>query len=106
MENNLVCKTRTAALVAIDTIAGNMYSGTQRDALLAVKMWIEDNTRSEQNQEEFEAKIAKLFKKTEAEQKGWDWYCRGSKKVNGELVPAEPEDGAEWKCAWNAKKKM
>jgi hypothetical protein len=36
---------------------------------------------------------------------GWDWYCRGSKKIRDEWVYTEPENGAEWTCIWNAEKK-
>ncbi|MDR0642077.1 MAG: hypothetical protein LBG07_06430 [Treponema sp.] len=102
---NMLCKNRTMALTALIAIAENTPPGTQRAVLLAVNEWILQNTSEEYSRVELDGKFAKLFEKTEAEQKGWDWYCRGSRKVGSEWVSTEPEDGAEWKCVWNAKTK-
>jgi hypothetical protein len=99
MKNDLVCKNRAAALSSLDTMAAGMPQGMQRAALLAVKAWIEDNTQPSQSREEVNALLAKLFERTPGEQKGQDWHNR---MIAGEA--AEPEDGAEWKCAYNARK--
>jgi hypothetical protein len=101
MKNEFICKTRASALTALDAITENLPAGTQQSALLAVKAWIEDNCQAMQSREETNAILAKIFERTPGEQKGLAWY----KKKKGELVSTEPEDGAEWKCAWNGKTK-
>jgi hypothetical protein len=41
---DIVCKSKGAAVAALDTIAGSMPNGTQRDTLLAIKDWVNKNT--------------------------------------------------------------
>jgi hypothetical protein len=101
-ENNFVCKTRTSALTALDTITGHMAAGIQKSALLAVKSWIEDNTQPEQSREEINALLAKFFEGDEADKLGRQWYNRGSVETGGKLVPTEPDHGARISCLWNA----
>jgi hypothetical protein len=108
MENNLTCTSREAAIAALETIAGILPGGTHRDTLIAVKTWIEEETRpalSAEKSEELQKIVEETFKKSEGEQKGWEWYERGSEVVNGKLVPTEPEDGAELDCRYNAQTK-
>jgi hypothetical protein len=38
----IICQNKVMALTVLDTIAANM-TGTQREAVLAVKSWIEEN---------------------------------------------------------------
>jgi hypothetical protein len=40
---DIVCKSKGAAIAALDTIAGSMPNGTQRDTLLAIKVWVNKN---------------------------------------------------------------
>jgi hypothetical protein len=107
MENSsVICRSRETALTALETLAEAMPRGLQKEAITAVRNWIEENTLPTRNAEEIQVLFQKyLYDKTPAEQKGEDWYWRGSKKINDEFVPTEPEDGAEWKCLYNAKTK-
>ncbi|GHV77163.1 hypothetical protein AGMMS49942_19840 [Spirochaetia bacterium] len=102
--NDLSCTSWEAAIAALETIAGTMPRGTQRETLIAVKTWIQEETPPTLSDEDRE-NIADFLKKTEGEEKGWDWYCRGSEVINGELVPTEPDDEAEWNCRYNAQAK-
>jgi hypothetical protein len=96
------CKSVAMALTALNTIAAEL-KGTQQAAILAVKAWIQENVPKEFPSEE----LKKIFEYvTEGERKGREWYERGSRKVNGEWVSTEPEEGAEWTCVWNAKNKQ
>jgi hypothetical protein len=106
MENNdLACASREVAIAALETLASIMPMGTQHDALIAIRNWISENA-SRRLSDDTSKKLADFLKKTEGEQKGWDWYERGSTVVDGELVPTEPEDGAEWPCRYNAQAKQ
>jgi hypothetical protein len=104
MENNLACANGEAAIAVLETLIGTMPRGTQRNALIAVKTWIEEQPRLSLSEDE-RKRIMSIFEKTPGEQKGWDWYERGSEVINGELVPTIPDDGAEWNCRYNAKAK-
>jgi hypothetical protein len=105
MDNNLTCVSREAAISTLETLIGIMPRGTQRDALSAVKIWIEEETTPNLTDEETKKKLDSIFKRTNGEEKGWEWYCRGSEIIDGELVPTEPDDGAEWNCRYNAQAK-
>jgi hypothetical protein len=100
----LTCTSREAAIAALETLASTMPMGTQRDTLIAVSKWIDENKPPSLSDED-RKNIAAFLKRTEGEQKGWEWYERGSEVVNGELVPTEPEDGAEWNCKYKAQTK-
>jgi hypothetical protein len=105
MDSNLVCKKRSSALSTLDTIAGVMPIGTQRDALLAVRNWINKKVQPEDSREELAERLRKIFEGDEADRLGREWYNRGSEDINGELVPAEPGHGARVYCLWNAESK-
>jgi hypothetical protein len=117
MENNLVCKSRGAAIAAIDMMAGDAHNGTQRAALLAVKKWIENNTTNGLT-DEVRKKLEEIFyERTEEQKKGCAWLDREMEdpaykgSTEGYLHHHhhkriyEPEDGAELECFWNAKYK-
>jgi hypothetical protein len=97
------CKSRDMALTVLDTIAASM-KGTQRQAVLAVKDWVRENTTTGYTQEEL-LRIFTSHPETEGQRKAREWWDRGSRKVGGEWVTPEPEDGAEWTCVWNAETK-
>jgi hypothetical protein len=114
--NNLVCKSKSAALSTLDTIAGNMEAGIQKTAIAAVRDWLVENMPKE-----FGPDIAKrleaVFEGTEEQQKGRAWLeremsdpvYRGSTEGNlhhhHRKMLREPENGAELECFWNAKYK-
>jgi hypothetical protein len=102
--NNLVCKSKSAALSTLDTIVGNMGAGIQKTAIAAVRQWIEENVPSESGQEVRE-KLRKIFEGDDADRLGREWYEQGSKMVDGKPVPAEPGHGARVKCLWNSETK-
>jgi hypothetical protein len=99
------CTNKAMALTALDTIAASM-KGTQREAVLAVKAWVQENVPNPLSAETIQ-KLKDVFEyETEGERLGREWYNRGSQKLEtGEWVNSEPADGAEWKCVWNAKNK-
>jgi hypothetical protein len=98
------CASGAIALTVLDTIAASM-KGTRRAALFAVKSWVEGNTSEPANAEELSRIFEETLRLIPAQQKGRDWWDRGCKKIDGEFIPTEPEDGAEWTCIYNAKKK-
>jgi hypothetical protein len=113
----IVCKSKGAATAALETIAGIMPEGTQRDSLLAIKVWIERNTSQEYGSGALEAKLKMIFEGSEWEKKGKAWLDREMEdprypESGGKLAPDghhrrhkminEPEDGAEQDCFWNA----
>jgi hypothetical protein len=116
MANELVCKSKSAALCVLNTMADNMPGGTQRDALIAVKNWMADNIPADYDSETLK-KLAAVFEGTEEQKRGRVWLehemsdpsYEGSKE--GSLhhrhhkMIHEPEDGAELDCFWNAKYK-
>jgi hypothetical protein len=96
------CKSIATALSALNAIAAEL-KGTQRAAILAVNAWIQENVPKEIPREE----LGKIFtSETEGQRTGREWYERGSRKVGGEWVSAEPEEGAERACVWNSKNKQ
>jgi hypothetical protein len=115
-DNNIICKSRAAAFSGLETIAASMPRGTQRDALIAIKNWIEDNSPTDFNEKTIE-RLQKIFEGSEEQKKGRAWLERetsdpsyeGSTEGNlhhrhHEMIH-EPEDGAELECFWNAKYK-
>ena len=105
MATSFECTSKAIALSALDAIAASM-KGAQRDAVLAVKVWIQENVRQETSPDEVMQRAWEILgKESEGERKGREWNERGTRKINGEWVSSEPEDGAEWKCVWNAKTK-
>jgi hypothetical protein len=91
------------AFTVLDTLADSM-KGRQREAVLAVWDWMKDNIPPDFDPETIK-RIQKLFEGDEAEKLGRAWYARGSKDVNGKLVPTEPDPGARIHCLWNGKTK-
>jgi len=114
-----VCKSKSAALAALDAMAGSMTNATFKEALLAIKNFVDENVRNVLMPEEIKAKMALLFQGTEGEQKGRAWVEREMKdpayKGGTELkcdashrlhkMINEPEHGAELECFWNAQSK-
>jgi hypothetical protein len=106
VETDFVCKNRTAALSVLDTMAINIPRGTRRAALLAVRAWLEENTFPEHTQEELEKSFARALAETDGQRKAREWREKGSEKHGDKWTPnAEPEDGAETECCWNAETK-
>jgi hypothetical protein len=100
--NDFECKSKAMALNCLGAIAESSR-GKQQKALLAVKTWLTENVPAPFGPETLQ-KLRDVFEsETEAERLGREWWDRGSRKVNGEWVSTEPENGAEWKCVWNAK---
>jgi hypothetical protein len=115
-DNSMICKSRAVAFAGLETIASSMPKGTQRDALLAIKNWMEENLPSDFD-EKMIKRIKSIFEGTEEQKKGRAWLDRetsdpfyeGSTEGNlhhhhHEMIH-EPEDGAELDCFWNAKYK-
>jgi hypothetical protein len=115
-DNSIVCKSRAAAFAGLETIADSMPRGTQRDALIAIKTWIEENLSPDFDGKTTE-RMQKIFEGTAEQKKGRAWLDRemsdpaykGSTEgylhhKHHEMIH-EPEDGAELDCFWNAKHK-
>ena len=108
-----VCKSKGAAMAALETIAG-VLSGTQREVLKAITKWIDENVTDLYFPNAMMEKLKKIFKETEAEQNGREWvtnelhnpaYIHGEKKKDGRVYHKrfnEPKDGAELRCFWSA----
>jgi hypothetical protein len=101
MKDEFVCESRATALTALDAITESLPVGAQRQALSAIRTWIEGNTQPMQTWGETCARLEEIFRGSPAEQKGQDWH---KQIIAGET--SEPEDGAEWRCAWNAQTKQ
>jgi len=114
-----ICKSKSAALAALQTLADTMTKGTYKDVLLAISKWIDENVRDVLTPEE-KAKMALIFQGTEGEQKGRAWVERemkdpaykGGIAVKGDnegrryhKMIREPEHGTELQCFWNAHSK-
>ena len=115
----LACNSKAAATAALETIAGILPRGTQRDALLAVISWISENIAPDFT-EETKARIQSIFEGSEWEKKGRAWLDREMEdprrsEKGGDLASDghhysheminEPEDGAELECFYHAGKK-
>jgi len=109
-----ICKSKSAALAALDTIAGTMTRGTQKEALCAIKDWIEKNFPQDLN-EETKEKIEKIWQGSEWEQAGRQWldqemadprYVPGTLASDGchlsHTMINEPGDGSELVCYWHS----
>jgi hypothetical protein len=90
---NLICKSRAAAITALETLAADMGKGTKQAALRAVRDWVEQNTEPEQSQDEIRAELERIFKGDEHDRLGREWKDRGGL----------PPDGARASCLWDAK---
>jgi hypothetical protein len=100
--NDFECKSKAMAINCLTAIA-ECSRNKQQKALLAVKSWLAESIPDPLNSETLQ-KMRDIFaSETEAERLGREWWDRGSRKVDGEFVSSEPENGAEWKCVWNAK---
>ena len=51
---------------------------------------------------ETEARIKKIFEGDEHDRLGREWYARGSRLIDGVLIPSEPAHGARVNCLWNS----
>jgi hypothetical protein len=108
-DNGIICKSRAAASAALETIAASMPRGTQRDALLAVKNWIEENLPPDFDEETIK-KIQRIYEGTEEQKKGRAWLDNemedpayvGRGSDHHEFIH-EPENGAELDCYYSAK---
>ena len=105
-----VCKSKSAALAALDVVAETMQKGTARDVLLAIKKWISENISDTLLPEEVQQRIKLIFEGTAGEQKGRAWIQK--ELENSSYIPGyphktitEPEDGAELSCVWSAERK-
>jgi hypothetical protein len=119
MTTETICKTKSAALAALDTIAGTMPRGTPRDVLFAIKKWINESVNDDLLPEEMQARLKRIFEGTEGEQKGRAWIERemsdpsyiGGITIEGEeghfyhKMIHEPEHGAVLDCYWNSNTK-
>jgi hypothetical protein len=104
-DNSIICKSRAAAFAGLETMASSMPKGIQKDALTAIKNWLTENVPVPFGPETLQ-KLRDVFEsETEGERLGREWWDRGSRKVDGEWVSTEPENGAQWTCVWNAKTK-
>lgn len=116
---DIVCRSKGAALSALDIIAENTPMGTQRDTLLAVRRWVNQNSEGAEIPEAAMERLRRIFKGSEEEKKGRAWIERetgdpghtpgrattstdeGNCHMLHETIH-EPEDGAELKCFWDA----
>jgi hypothetical protein len=86
MRNNsgIVCNSKAAATAALETIAGAFPKGTQRDAIIAVIIWIEENI-SPDFDEETRKRIQSIYDEAidEAAQKAMYWEVHGGEPKHG-----------------------
>jgi uncharacterized protein YchJ len=63
-KNDFVCKSKTSAFLALNTVIGHMPAGTQRAALTAVSEWLRSNIHDDitrMTPKERESQIIKLL---------------------------------------------
>jgi hypothetical protein len=106
MRNNsgIVCnsKAAAAATAALETIAGTFPKGTQRDAIIAVIIWIEENI-SPNFDEETRKRIQSIY--DEAAQKAIEWEVRGGEPKHGTRAQVPFLFNAETKT-WELEEEM
>jgi hypothetical protein len=91
MKTGLACKSREAATAALETIAGHMAPGTQREALDAVRAWIIDTTPPTMPTAEIRERLQKILDGTPEEQAGRAWVER--EEAHPDYIA--PEEGVE-----------
>ena len=84
MRNTIVCNTKAAATAALETIACTFPRGTQRDALLAVIVWIEENYPKDFD-EATQERIKRIYDEVfdDAGRKASKWAVHGGKPEHG-----------------------
>ena len=105
-----VCKSKSAAMSALATIADSMGAGVQKDVLKAIMRWIDETVNDVQLPEQIEARLRKIFEGTEEEQNGKAWI--DEEQADPAYVPGwphkmihEPKHRAQLSCQWDAKTK-
>jgi hypothetical protein len=109
--SDLICKSKAAALSALDTIIDNMSAGTEKDAIAAVRRWIAENVAPGLDEETKES-LRKIFEGTPEQRAGRAWLdremsdpaYRGHGSDHHEFIH-EPEDGAELECHYSTEYK-
>ena len=92
MTNNsgITCKSKAAALGVLETLSSVVSSGTQRDAIVAVSNWIQENFPQDFS-EETKERIKRIYDEAfdDAARKCLDWHIAGGTPENGarEMVP-------------------
>jgi len=108
MINNsgIVCNSKAAATAALETIASTFPRGTQRDALIAVMNWIEENMPQEFT-EETRARIQRIYDESfdEAARKAITWQVHGGEPEHGTRVQVPFLFNADTKT-WELEKEM
>ena len=104
--NECICNDRQAAISILETIAGTFPRGTQRDALIAVVNWIEENMPQDFT-EETRARIQSIYDEAfdEAARKGNDWGVFGGEPQHGARVQVPYLFNAALKI-WELEKEM
>jgi hypothetical protein len=89
MINNsgIICNSKAAATAALETIAGTFSKGTQRDAIVAVINWIEENYPKDLD-EEAKKRIMRVYEDLfdEGNQKALTWNAQGGEPPHGARV--------------------
>jgi hypothetical protein len=108
MTNNsgIVCNSKAAATAALETIAGTFPRGTQRDALIAVINWIEENIAPDFT-EETRARIQRIYEDLmdEGNLKAVEWAAHGGYPPHGARVEVPFLFNADTK-AWELEHEM
>ena len=101
-----VCNSKAATTAALQTIAGTFSAGTQRDALISVINWIEENYPQDFT-EETRAKIQRIYDETfdDAARKAITWEVHGGEPEHGTRVQVPFLFNADAKT-WELEKEM
>jgi len=105
-DNGVICTSKAAAITALETIAAYMPRGTQRDALIAIKSWISENTTPDFT-EETRARIQKIYDDVfdDAGQKAIEWQVHGGEPKHGTRAEVPFIFNADTKT-WELEKEM
>ena len=105
-EDDIVCKTKGAALAALETITGILSSETQKGTVLAVIKWIEENYPKDFDEETIK-RIQSIYDDCmdEGNQKALLWDIHGEEPPHGTRIQVPFLFNAD-KKTWELEKEM
>ena len=94
----IICRSKSVALSVLEAVAETFpKGGTQRESLLAVKSWLDENASAGYIAGETKELLNRIFEGDGHDRLAGEWLKRNRK--------GEPAHGARVFCLWNGKTK-